>query len=410
MLQVMLYQAYQRQRDLTAPARALAGLATWTLGELPGNWTDNRLVRQMSAGYEMIERSRLTHERPPFGIHSVLVAGEETPVREEVAISTPFSTLLHFAKDVAVPPQPRVLLVTALAGHFSTLLRATVRSLLADHDVYVTDWHNARDVGLEHGAFHLDDYIAQVIAYLEYIGPGAHVVAVCQPCPAALAATALMAASDNPCQPKSLTLMAGPVDTRVNPTKVNDLAHSKPLEWFEKNVITTVPLRYPGALRRVYPGFLQVAGFVSMNLERHLRQHVSLYKHLVHGDAEEAALIADFYDEYFAVLDIAAEFYLETIDRVFQREQLAQGEFTWRGQLVEPAAIRRTALLTVEGEKDDVCGVGQTLAAQDLCPGIKPAKKKHHLQPGVGHYGVFSGSKWEHQIYPILRNFILANN
>ena len=207
-----------------------------------------------------------------------------------------------------------------------------MRSLLPDHDVYVTDWHNARDVGLEHGAFHLDDYIAQVIAYLEYIGPGAHVVAVCQPCPAALAATALMAASGNPCQPKSLTLMAGPVDTRVNPTKVNDLAHSKPLEWFEKNVITTVPLRYPGALRRVYPGFLQVAGFVSMNVERHLRQHVNLYKHLVHGDAEEAALIADFYDEYFAVLDIAAEFYLETIDRVFQREQLAQGQFTWRGQ------------------------------------------------------------------------------
>jgi polyhydroxyalkanoate depolymerase len=404
----MLYQAYQKQRDLTAPARALAGLATWTLGELPGSWTDNRLVRRMSAGYEMIERSRLTHDRPPWGIASVMVGGEELAVREEVAVSTPFSTLLHFAKDVPVP-QPTVLLVTALGGHFSTLLRATVCSLLPDHDVYVTDWHNARDVGLEHGSFHLDDYIAQVIAYLEYIGPGAHVLAVCQPCPAALAATAIMAAGDNPAQPKSLTLMAGPVDTRVSPTKVNELAHSKPLEWFEQNVITTVPLRYPGALRRVYPGFLQVAGFVSMNLERHLRQHMSLYTHLVHGDAEEAALIADFYDEYFAVLDIAAEFYLETIDRVFQRELLAQGQFTWRGQLVEPAAIRRTALLTVEGEKDDVCGVGQTLAAQDLCTGIKPAKKRHHLQPGVGHYGVFSGSKWEHQIYPIVRNFILAN-
>jgi poly(3-hydroxybutyrate) depolymerase len=405
----MLYQAYQRQRDLTAPARAFAGLANWTLGELPERLTDNRVVRQVSASYEMIERSRLTHDRPPFGIHSVLVGGEETPVREEVAVSTPFSTLLHFAKDVDVV-QPTVLLVTALAGHFSTLLRATVRSLLPDHDVYVTDWHNARDVGLEHGSFHLDDYIAQVISYLEYIGPGAHVLAVCQPCPATLAATAIMAASGNPAQPKSLTLMAGPVDTRVNPTKVNELAHSKPLGWFEQNVITTVPLRYPGGLRRVYPGFLQVAGFVSMNLERHVRQHMNLYKHLVHGDAEEAALIADFYDEYFAVLDIAAEFYLETIDRVFQRELLAQGEFTWRGQLVEPGAIRGTALLTVEGEKDDVCGVGQTLAAQALCTGIKPGKKRHHLQPGVGHYGVFSGSKWEHQIYPIVRNFILANN
>jgi poly(3-hydroxybutyrate) depolymerase len=405
----MLYQAYQRQRDVTAPARALAGLATWTLGEMPARWTDNRLVRQMSAGYEMIERARLIHERPSFGIDSVTtVGGEEKAVREEVEILNPFSSLLHFTKDVDAP-QPKVLLVTALAGHFSTLLRATVRSLLSDHDVYVTDWHNARDVGLEHGSFGLDDYIAQVIAYLEYIGPGAHVVAVCQPCPAALAATAIMAASDKPAQPKSLTLMAGPVDTRVNPTKVNELAHSKPLPWFERNVITTVPLRYPGALRRVYPGFLQVAGFVSMNLERHVRQHVSLYNHLARGDYAEAMAISGFYDEYFAVLDIAAEFYLETIDRVFQRELLAQGQLTWRGQLVEPAAIRRTALLTVEGEKDDICGVGQTLAAQDLCTGIKPGKKRHHLQAGVGHYGVFSGSRWERQIYPIVRNFILAN-
>ena len=404
----MLYQAYQRQRDLTAPVRALAGLATWTLGELPGSWTDNRLARQASAGYEMIGRSRLTHERPPFGIDSVTMGGEETAVQEKVVLASPFSSLLHFVKEVA-EPQPTVLLVTALAGHFSTLLRATVRSLLPDHDVYVTDWHNARDVGLEHGSFGLDDYIGQVIAYLEYIGPGTHVLAVCQPCPAALAATALMAAGDNPAQPRSLTLMAGPVDTRINPTKVNDLAHSKPLHWFEQNVITSVPLRYPGALRRVYPGFLQVTGFVSMNLERHVRQHLRLYSHLVHGDEEEAAQIADFYDEYFAVLDIAAEFYLETIDRVFQRELLARGQFSWRGQLVELGAIRRTALLTVEGALDDVCGAGQTLAAQELCTGIKPAKKRHHLQPGVGHYGVFSGSKWEHQIYPIVRNFILAN-
>jgi poly(3-hydroxybutyrate) depolymerase len=336
------------------------------------------------------------------------VRGEEVPVHEEVAVRTPFSTLLHFTKDIDVS-QPTVLLVTALAGHFSTLLRATVRSLLPDHDVYVTDWHNARDVGLEHGGFHLDDYIAQVIAYLEYIGPGTHVLAVCQPCPATLAATALMAASDNPAQPKSLTLMAGPVDTRVNPTKVNELAHSKPLGWFERNVIATVPLRYPGAMRRVYPGFLQVVGFVTMNLERHVRQHVNLYNDLVRGDYEEAAEIADFYDEYFAVLDMPAEFYLDTIDRVFQRELLAQGQLTWRGQPVDPGAIRRTALLTVEGEKDDVCGVGQTLAAQELCTGIKPRKKRHHLQAGVGHYGVFSGSRWERQIYPIVRNFILAN-
>lgn len=405
----MLYRMYQSQRDLVAPARAFADLATWTLGEMPQSWTDNRLVRQMAAGYEMVARAGLTHERPPFGIDHVKVGGEVAAVREETAISTPFASLLHFAKD-AIAPQPAVLLVTALAGHFSTLLRATVRSLLADHDVYVTDWHNARDVGLEHGEFGLDDYIAQVMAFLEHIGPGTHLVAVCQPCPAVLAATALMAANDCPYQPKSLTLIAGPVDTRVNPTKVNELALSKPLSWFEQNVITTVPLRYPGALRRVYPGFLQVSGFVSMNLERHVRQHVDLYRHLVRGESDKATLIKDFYDEYFAVLDVAAEFYLETVDRVFQRSLLAQGKMTWRGQPVEPAAIRRTGLLVVEGEKDDVCGVGQTLAAQELCTSIKPSKRRYYLQSGVGHYGVFSGSRWESQIYPVVRNFILAND
>jgi poly(3-hydroxybutyrate) depolymerase len=405
----MLYQAYQAQRDMTAPLRAVAGLTTWSLGEMPERWTDNAVLRRLSAGTEMIGRARLTHERPPFGIRPVTVAGELTDVHESVVARTPFASLLHFAKEVA-EPQPKVLLVTALAGHFSTLLRGTVQALVADHDVFVTDWHNARDVGLEHGAWGLDDYIAQVISFLEFIGPGSHLMSVCQPCPASLAAASVMAAADHPDQPKTLTLMAGPVDTRVNPTKVNELAHSKPLSWFEQNVITTVPLRYRGALRRVYPGFLQVSGFVSMNLGRHVRQHVDLYNQLVRGDYETAAGVKDFYDEYFAVLDMPAEFYLETIDAVFQRELLAQGEMTWRGQPVEPGAIKRTALLTVEGEKDDVCGVGQTLAAQQLCSSIKPAKKRHHLQAGVGHYGVFSGSKWEKQIYPIVRNFILAND
>jgi polyhydroxyalkanoate depolymerase len=303
-----------------------------------------------------------------------------------------------------------VLLITALAGHFSTLLRNTVRSLVADHDVYVTDWHNARDVPLDEGRFGFDDYIAHVISFLEHIGPGAHVVAVCQPCPAALAATSLMAAAGNPAQPRSMTLMAGPVDTRVNPTKVNDLAHSKPLSWFESNVITTVPFRYPGAGRRVYPGFLQVTAFVSMNLPRHVSQHISLYNNLMQGQEKQADVIKDFYDEYLAVLDMPAEFYLETVDAVFQRELLARGELTWRGQPVEPAAIIGTGLLTVEGEKDDICGVGQTLAAHDLCTGIRPSQKLHHLQPGAGHYGVFSGARWEQQIYPVVRAFIRAND
>jgi polyhydroxyalkanoate depolymerase len=405
----MLYQAYQAQRDLTAPARAFAGLAAWSLGGLPDRFVDRRVSRRLYAGYEMIGRARLTHDRPPFGINSVMVGDELVAVREEVALSTPFSSLIHFAKNTAAP-QPKVLLVSALAGHFSTLLRSTVNTLSADHDVYVTDWLNARDIGIEHGTFGLDDYIGQVIGFLEFMGPGSHLMAVCQPCPASLAAVSIMAATDNPAQPRSMTLMAGPVDTRVNPTKVNDLAHSKPLQWFEDNVITTVPLRYPGALRRVYPGFLQLSGFMFMNFDRHLQQHIELYNDLVRGDYEEARVIEDFYDEYLAVLDISAEFYLETIDRVFMRELLAKGELTWRGQPVEPAAIKRTALLTVEGERDDVCGVGQTMAAQALCTGLRPAKKRHHLQPGVGHYGVFSGSKWESQVYPIVRNFIAAND
>jgi polyhydroxyalkanoate depolymerase len=361
------------------------------------------------AGNEMISRARLIHEQPPFGIDSVLVGGQLVDVREETAMSTPFSTLTHFVKETAYP-QPKVLLVSALAGHFSTLLRSTVRSLLADHDVYVTNWRNARDVHVDHGGFGLDDYIAQIISFLELIGPGAHLMAVCQPCPASLVAASIMAEDANPAQPKSIVLMAGPVDTRVNPTEVNVLAHSKPLSWFESNVISTVPHRYEGAGRKVYPGFLQVSAFMSMNLGNHVRQHLALYNNLARGDYDDAKVIADFYDEYLAVLDIAADFYLETIDRVFQRELLARGELTWRERTVSPAAIRKAALLTVEGANDDICGVGQTMAAQSLCTGIRATKKRHHLQPGVGHYGVFSGSRWESQIYPAVRDFILAND
>jgi poly(3-hydroxybutyrate) depolymerase len=303
-----------------------------------------------------------------------------------------------------------VLLVTALAGHFSTLLRSTVRTLVADHEVFVTDWHNARDVPLEDGRFGLDDYIAHVMNFLELSGPGAHVIAVCQPCPATLAAVSLMASAASPAQPASLTLMAGPVDTRISPTRVDELAHSRPLSWFEHNVITTVPSRYRGRGRRVYPGFLQVAAFVGMNPPRHVSQQLTLLDHLMRSHDEQAAVIKDFYDEYFAVLDMPAEFYIETVDAVFQRDLLPRGEMTWRGQPVDPAAIANTALLTVEGANDDICGLGQTLAAHDLCTSVKPARKLHHLQPGAGHYGVFSGSRWEQQIYPVLRAFIQAND
>jgi poly(3-hydroxybutyrate) depolymerase len=297
-------------------------------------------------------------------------------------------------------------LVAPLSGHFATLLRETARTLLQDHDVYITDWHNARDVALAHGGFSLDDYISYLIRFTEAVGPGTHMVAVCQPCVAALAATAVMAEDDNPAQPRSLTLMAGPVDCRVNPTEVNKLATSKPIDWFEKNLISHVPLPHAGFMRRVYPGFVQLSAFMSMNPERHKQSFRNIYEHLDHGRVEEAATIQEFYEEYLAVNDLPAEFYLETVGKVFQTYDLPRGVLTYQNRTVNPAAIRRTALMTVEGERDDICSVGQTVAAQDLCPNVRPYLKTHHIQTGVGHYGVFSGRRWNQQIYPRVRDHI----
>ncbi|MDZ4189165.1 MAG: polyhydroxyalkanoate depolymerase, partial [Hydrogenophaga sp.] len=303
-------------------------------------------------------------------------------------------------------PQPKVLLVAPLSGHFATLLRETARTLLQDHEVYITDWHNARDVSLLHGGFSLDDYISYMIRFSEAVGEGSHWVAVCQPCVAALAATAIMAEDDNPAQPRSLTLMAGPVDCRVNPTEVNRLAVSKPISWFEQNLISHVPLPHTGFMRRVYPGFVQLSAFISMNPERHKQSFRHIYYHLEHGRVDEANAIQDFYEEYLAVNDLPAEFYLETVEKVFQTYDLPRGVLTYKDRTVNTAAIRRTALMTVEGERDDICAVGQTVAAQDLCPNVRPYMKTHHIQTGVGHYGVFSGRRWNQQIYPRVRDMI----
>jgi polyhydroxyalkanoate depolymerase len=281
--------------------------------------------------------------------------------------------------------------------------------MLPEHDVHVTDWANARDVGVWHGRFGFDEYVEHLMRFLEVMGPGAHVVAVCQPCVQALAAAALLAEDDHACQPRSLTLMAGPIDTRINPTKVNELATGQPIGWFEQNLIARVPLRYPGALRRVYPGFLQLAAFMSMNVDRHFKAHVDLFRAIAKGETEQARTIKAFYDEYFAVLDMTAEFYLETVSRVFQDQLLPKDELFWGDRRVNPKAIRRTALFTVEGERDDICSIGQTVAAHDLCTSLRPYRKKHYMQAGVGHYGVFSGRRWAAQIYPLLRNTILAN-
>lgn len=400
----MLYQAYQFQTDLGSPLRLMAQHLSASL------WlqkTERSPLRQVSAACEVISRMRLTHTRPAYGIDAVQLGERTVEVTEETVLTLPFGSLLRFRKtDPDLPPQPRVLLAAPLSGHFATLLRETVRTLLQDHEVYITDWHNARDVSLRHGAFGLDDYIAYMIRFVEAVGEGAHMVAVCQPCVAALAATAVMAEDDNPATPRSLTLMAGPVDCRVNPTEVNRLATSKPIEWFEKNLISHVPLPHKGVMRRVYPGFVQLSAFMSMNLERHQQSFRHMFEHLVEGRTEEARTIQTFYDEYLAVNDLPAEFYLETVEKVFQTYDLAVGTLQYKGRTVNPAAIRRTALMTVEGERDDICSVGQTVAAQDLCPNVRPYLKTHHIQTGVGHYGVFSGRKWNQQIYPRVREHI----
>ena len=408
MLQRMMYYAYQAQDDLIDPFRVFAQSA---LDVIENSWLRKSgipFLGNVSAAYELMTRARLTHHRPPYRIDKVKVGNREVAVTEEVTYSTPFGSLLRFRKDIDIA-QPKVLVVAPLSGHFATLLRNTVQVLLADNDVFITDWHNARDVPLSAGEFGMEGYISHVIDFMEKLGPRSHIVAVCQPCVQALAATAIMSEDNNPATPASLTLMAGPIDCRLNPTKVNHLATTKPIEWFEKNLIALVPGRFKGGGRLVYPGFMQLTAFMSMNLDRHVKAHVELYNSLAAGEMEKAQQTKTFYDEYFAVLDLTAEFYIETVKLVFQDYALAKGELQYKGRTVNPKAIRRTTLLTVEGERDDICSVGQTLAAHDLCSSLKPFRKRHHLQPGVGHYGVFSGKKWENQIYPLVRNAILSS-
>ena len=404
----MLYQRYQAFSDLMWPARQAArtvvdGWNAW----LPDMFK-NPATRRVAALADVFSHATITHERPPFHIHDVQCGNRMVSIREEVVLDKPFGALLHFAKDADVPPQPKMLVVAPLSGHYATLLRDTVQTLLRDHDVYITDWKNARDIPQSAGRFGFDEYVDYVIAGLHHLGPKSHVLAVCQPCVPVMVAVSLMAQDNDPCQPRTMTLLGGPVDVRAAPTEVNRLASAHSIDWFKGNLISRVPLRYRGAGRRVYPGFLQLTAFMSMNMGRHIGQFRKMYDLLAHGAAREAEKIRDFYEEYFAVLDLTAEFYLETIERVFQKADLARGEMTHRGRRVDPGAIRRTALLTVEGERDDICAVGQTAAAHTLCSSLRPHLKRHYLQPGVGHYGVFSGSKWETQVYPQVRHHVLA--
>jgi len=404
----MIYQAWLAWSDTARPIRAMAGLtAPWLrlplFGPLTPPWWP-----EVAAACELVARAALTHQRPAFGIDRVRIDDREVPVHEDVVDRTPFATLLHFKKEVG-PPLSRVLLVAPMSGHFATLLRDTVRTMLPEHDLYLTDWHNARDVALAHGAFGLDDFVDHVVRFLAVLGPDSHVVAVCQPCVAVLAAVAVMAEARHPAVPRSMTLMAGPVDARVNPTRVNALATSRSLDWFRRHLIDRVPWRYPGAGRPVYPGFLQLAAFMSMNPGRHARAHAELHRHLARGDVDKARVTRAFYEEYFAVTDLPAEFYLETVQQVFQEHRLPRGRLAWWGHRVDPRAIRRTALFTVEGERDDICAVGQTVAAHELCTGLPPSMRRHHVQRGAGHYGVFNGARWRAEVYPRLRYVIQAS-
>jgi poly(3-hydroxybutyrate) depolymerase len=408
----MLYQIYESQRALMAPFADFASATAKLYSHPLSPFTLVPLAGRMSAGFELMYRLGKDYEKPEFDIATVSTAGTEVVVQEQVALERPFCRLVRFKRFTdepaalqAMKEQPTVLIVAPLSGHHSTLLRDTVRSLLQDHKVYITDWTDARMVPVEAGPFHLDDYIAYVQDFIRHIGSDVHVMSVCQPTVPVLAAVSLMASAGEK-TPLSLTMMGGPIDARRSPTAVNNLAMTRSFEWFENHVIYRVPQNYPGAQRRVYPGFLQHTGFVAMNPDRHASSHYDYFLDLVRGDEDSAEAHRKFYDEYNAVLDLPAEYYLDTIKTVFQDFALVNGTWEVDGSLVRPQDIQRSALLTIEGELDDISGAGQTRAAHGLCTGIPRERQFHYDVEGAGHYGIFSGRRWREQVYPQVRDFI----
>lgn len=406
----MLYTAYELQRSWLNAASTWASIGAQMLNNpaLPFGYTSIGPV--IASALEVFAHASAPYGKPAFDIESVSVDSCEYPVTEAIVVHRPFGNLLRFSHPGLAENAPRLLIVAPMSGHFATLLRGTVARMIERCEVYITDWADAKTVPLAAGEFDLDDYIDYVIGFLEHIGPGAHVLAVCQPSVPALAATAIMADTRHPCRPASLTMMGGPVDTREAPTSVNDLAMQRPLEWFRNTVIATVPLQYQGAGRQVYPGFLQLAGFMSMNLGNHMLSHYHMFRHLVEGADEDAEATKAFYDEYRSVCDLNAAYYLQTVEHVFQRHSLPRGEFVHRGKVVDLGKIKDTALLAVEGERDDISGIGQTKAALHLASGLAEAKKQYLLAAEVGHYGIFNGSKWREQIAPVLEAWIAKHN
>jgi poly(3-hydroxybutyrate) depolymerase len=408
-----LYWLYEMSHAALNPVRALADVTRLYFKNPLNPLAHTSYGRHIAAAAELFERSTRRYGKPEWGIDSTVVGGERAPVHVSAVWERPFCRLVHFERmfcHMPRRPQPKVLIVAPMSGHYATLLRGTVEAFIPNHDVYITDWVDARMVPVSEGRFDLDDYIDYLIDILHFLGSDTHVIGVCQPSVPVLAATALMEGADDPCSPRSIVLMGGPIDTRRNPTAVNRLAQERGIDWFRRNVITKVPFPHPGVSRDVYPGFLQLHGFVSMNLDRHLDAHRRLFFHLVEGDGDSAQKHREFYDEYLAVMDLAAEFYLQTVDAVFVRHLLPKGEMTHRGAPIDPRAIRKAALFTIEGEHDDISGVGQTAAAHDLCVNVPPARKAHYLQPGVGHYGVFNGSRFRAEVAPRIADFILTHN
>ncbi|RIV83532.1 polyhydroxyalkanoate depolymerase [Aurantiacibacter xanthus] len=405
----MLYSAYEMQKAWLSSASHWAEFGANILSNpaLPMGYLG--MGPAMASALKVFAHVYEERGKPAFGIDSTEVGGKSYPVAQTTVLEKPFGNLIRFRREGLPEDAPTMLVVAPMSGHFATLLRGTVARLVENQEVYVTDWADAKTVPLSAGLFDLDDYIDYLIEFLRFIGPNTHVLAVCQPSVPAFAATAVMGAEKDPCRPATLTMMGGPIDTRASPTGVNDLAMNKPLSWFQNNVIATVPFSYPGAGRRVYPGFLQVAGFISMNLMSHMMSHYEMFKHLTVGDQESADKTKQFYDEYLSHCDMTAEFYLQTIEHVFQEHTLPKGEFVHRGKAIDPDAIRDTAMLAIEGEKDDISGIGQTRAALDLAPHLPLAMKKYHLARDVGHYGIFNGSKWRTRIAPVLEEWMRAN-
>lgn len=407
----MLYYLYEMNHAALAPWRALAD-ASLNFWRSPANpLSGTQLGRSWAAGLELFERTTRRYGKPEFGILDTIINDELVAIEEVVSSEKPFCRLLNFRKMDAVrsAPEHKLLIVAPMSGHYATLLRGTVEAMLPHFDVYITDWIDARMVPAPEGTFDLDEYVDYVSAFLRQLGPGTSVMAVCQPSVPVMAAVSLMNAEKDPCAPSTMILMGGPIDTRRNPTAVNKLAQEKGIDWFRNNVIMKVPAPHAGMTRDVYPGFLQLGGFMTMNLDRHIDAHRELFWHLVEGDGDSAEKHREFYDEYMSVMDLTAEFYLQTVEKVFVNHDLPRGTFTHRNRKVDPSAITQTALMTIEGERDDISGVGQTQAAQDLCSNLPPEKKLHHLQAGVGHYGVFNGSRFRKEIVPRIVAFVNKN-